>query len=155
MPHTPEDNDPLKWHRYFAIECNNRAWDLSTSTRSPEDDEEMLNVAHASALHWQIAGNELNHMRACMLLAEVHALRGLGDTALLYAHRMERYFLNRETPDWEVAFTHAILAHAAFAAGDLALHRRAYADAVVAIEQIAEEAERKIVVQTFEHIPAP
>ena len=155
MPHVPEKPEPGLWHRYFAIECNNRAWDLTTASRNAHDDDEMLNAAHASAFHWQIAGNELNHMRATMLLAEVHALRGLGRTALAYATAMRDYFLNRSTPDWEIAFTHTIHAHAAYAAGERDLHRASYASAVEAIAAIANPKEREIVEQTFAHVPRP
>jgi hypothetical protein len=155
MPHVPTGTDPALWHRYFAIECNNRAWDLSVSARSTADDDEMLNAAHASAFHWQIAGNELNHMRAKMLLAEVHASVGLGKSALEYANDVRRYFLSRETPDWEIAFTHVVHAHAAYAAGDAALHRNAYAESVRAIAAIKDEGERASVEKSFAHVPRP
>ena len=155
MPHVPDKPDPALWHRYFAIECNNRAWDLTTAARTTPEDDEMLNAAHAAAFHWQIAGNELNHMRATMLLAEVHALRGLGRSALAYATTMRDYFLARQTPDWEVAFTHAIHAHAAHAAGERELHRASYEHAVQAIAVIADPKDREIVDKTFAHVPKP
>lgn len=155
MPPTPTDNRPESWHRYFAIECNNRAWDLSTSSRSASEDEEMLNAAHAAALHWQIVGTELNHMRAKMLLAEVHSALGLGASAFAYAAEIKPFFLDRDSPDWEIAFTHAIYAHATHAAGKHPEHRSAYADALAAIDAIADPTDRDIVMKTFEHVPAP
>jgi len=155
MPKLPENTDPKNWHRYFAIECNNRAWALAVQDRTPSEDEEMLNIAHAAAFHWQIAGEELNHMRAKMLLAEVHALLGYGKSALAYADGIRTYFLNRETPDWEVAFTHAIYAHAASAAEDVDAHGKAYSEAERAIELIADEADREIVLETFNRVPVP
>ena len=155
MPHQPTDTDPHSWHRYFAMEYNNRAWDLSVEARSMEEDREMLNAAHASALHWGAAGTETHQMRATMLLAEVHALLGYGPSALAYATAVRDYFLNRDTPDWEVAFTHAIHAHAAHAAGDRAAHRDAYALAADAIAAIAGEEDREIVAKTFAQVPAP
>jgi hypothetical protein len=78
----------------------------------------MQDAAHASAWHWAAVGNELNRMRATMLLAEVHALLGHGATALAYAREMRGYFLAADAPDWELAFTHAVHAHAAHAAAD-------------------------------------
>ena len=50
----------------------------------------MLDVAHASAHHWAHAGDELNRMRAAMLVAEVHALLGMGPTALALADDLSR-----------------------------------------------------------------
>src|SRR5882762_9481144 len=90
------------WHRSFAAAGNNRAWDLSVQTRSAEEDQEMLNAAHASAWHWTNVGTELNRMRAVMLLAEVHALRGFGRSALAYAEEMRTYLLGISSPGWEV-----------------------------------------------------
>ena len=115
----------------------------------------MLNAAHASAFHWGQVGNELNHMRAKMLLAEVHAQLGYGQSAMAYAEEIRGYFLNRDTPDWELAFTHAIYAHAAFAAGNSEAHRAAYQEAVKAMNAIADEEDRKIVRKTFDQVPPP
>ena len=150
MPNSPQDNDLAAWHRFFAIEYNNRAWDLAVQSRTPIEDEEMLNAAHAAALHWAAGGDELNQMRAKMLLAEVHALLGYGTSALAYAQRMCRFFLSRETPDWEVAFAHAIHAHAAHAAGEINVFKAAYAEASQALNAISDPDDRAIVQQTFD-----
>lgn len=156
MPHLPEDTDPKTWHRYFAIENNNRAWDLAAKNgRSADEAMEMLNAAHASALHWGFVGNDLNNMRASMLLAEVHALMGFGESALALAGQVRDYFLNRETDDWEIAFVHTIHAHAAAVAGASELHGDSYAAARSAIAAIADDEDRKIVMQTFDQVPAP
>jgi hypothetical protein len=155
MPHIPEDSDPNSWHRYFAMECNNRAWQLAVQSRNHEEDLEMLNAAHASALHWAIMGAELNDMRAKTLLAEVHALLGYGASALQYANEVKPYFLARKTEDWELAYIHVIHAHAAAIAGDSQLHRQSYDAAVPAIDAIADDEDRKIVLQTFEQVPRP
>lgn len=156
MPHVPSDNDPDQWHRYFAMESNNRAWQLAAqSSRTDEEAMEMLDAAHASALHWGVVGTELNAMRAKMLLAEVHALRGFGDSALELATAMRAFFLARETDDWELAFVHVIHAHAAAVAGDSQRHRESYAAAQTAIDAIADDEDRDIVLQTFNQVPAP
>ena len=155
MSQPTEDTQSQEWHRRFAMSCNNRAWELAVKSRTVAQDREMLSVAHASAWHWSHAGTELNRMRATMLLAEVHALLGLGSSALAYAEEARDYFLAKDTPDWEVAFTHAIYAHAAHSAGKPAEHRSAYLKAVSALEAIADEADRTIVAATFSQVPAP
>jgi hypothetical protein len=141
------------WHRRFAAAANNRAWDLSVQTRNDAEDQEMLNAAHASAWHWTKVGSELNRMRATMLLAEVHALLGFGQSALAYADEMRTYFLGVQSPDWEVAFVHVVHAHAASAAGETEKHRASYGLAVAAIEAVSSEKERGIVASTFSHVP--
>ena len=156
MQQAPEASDPQGWHKQFAAAANNRAWDLAVLTRTPAQDQEMLDAAHASAWHWRAVGTVQHRMRATMLLAEVHALLGLGKSALRHAQEMRSYFLNEsDTPDWELAFTHAIYAHAACAAGEHELHRQTYAQAQAAIKAIADDEDRSIVAQTFEQVPPP
>jgi nicotinamide mononucleotide (NMN) deamidase PncC len=155
MPLQPTDSDLQDWHKRFASSANNRAWELSVLERTAEQNQEMLDVAHASAWHWSAIGTELNRMRANMLLAEVHALVGFGTTALRYAEEMRSYFVGRETADWELAFTHVIHAHAASAAGAVDTHRVAYGKALAAIKTIADEEDRTIVNKTFSHVPLP
>ena len=140
-------------HRRFAVEQNNRAWDLAARDRTREEDRELLDAAHASALHWSAIGTELNRMRSFMLLAHVHASLGHGQTALAYADDMHRYFLGRDTPDWETALAHIILAHAAHSAGDMETHAEALAAARQALEKIADPEDRQIVMETFERVP--
>jgi hypothetical protein len=150
---TPEE--VTAWHRKFAAAANNRAWDLSEQTRNSAEDEEMLNAAHASAWHWAKVGSELNRMRAIMLLAEVHALRGFGQSALAYAEEMRTYFLGVGSPAGEVAFVHVIHAHAASAAGDTEKHQASYGLAVAAIDAVSNEDERRNLARTFSHVPKP
>jgi hypothetical protein len=137
------------------MESNNRAWALSVDSRNAAQDREMLDAAHAAALHWAAVGTELNQMRAAMLLAEVHALLGYGTSAIAYAREVRDYFLSHDTPDWEIAFTHAIYSHAAHAVGDGAAHRESYVAAVAAIAAIVDEGDREVVANTFTHVPRP
>lgn len=155
MSNAPESTQPDDWHRWFAVECNNRAWALTTRVQKQEDQQDMLDAAHASAYHWAAVGTELNRMRALMLLAHVHALVGHGQRALSYARDMHGYFTGRQTPDWERAFAHAILAQAAHAAGDADTHARAYGAARSALEAIGDPEDRKIVEETFALVPQP
>jgi hypothetical protein len=143
------------WHRRFAAAANNRAWDLSVQIRTPAEDQEMLSAAHASAWHWCEIGTELNRMRATMLLAEVHALLGHGNSALRYAEEMRKYFLRVGAADWETAFVHVVHAHAASAAGETAIHRKSYELAVAALDAVSKEEERRVVASTFSHVPQP
>ena len=116
---------------------------------------EMLDTAHASAWHWSFAGAALEKARATMLLAEVHALLGMAPSALRYAEEMREFFLREGAPDWEIAFVHAIHAHAAAIAGRREAHAESHALAAAALGAIADEEERAIVAKTFEHVPAP
>ena len=155
MGDTAAPDEAAAWHRRFAAAANNRAWDLSERVRDAAEDQEMLDAAHASAWHWAKVGTELHRMRATMLLAEVHASLGLGQSALAYAEQMRTYLLGIGSPDWEVAFVHAVHAHAAFAAGQTDKHRASYALAVEAFEAISTDKARGIVAATLGHVPKP
>ncbi len=115
----------------------------------------MLDAAHAASFHWRVAGNELHAMRAKTLLAEVHALVGFGQSALGLAEEIREYFLARPTDDWELAFVHTIHAHASYVAGELDQHQVSYLAAIEAIDNIADEEDRRIVLETFDQVPKP
>ena len=89
MANTPDNLLPESWHKYFAIEANNAAWTLSESLADISLRTEVLDLAHASAWHWRVAGKEIHHMRSVMLLALVHArmfdllLHGIGREQLI------------------------------------------------------------------------
>jgi hypothetical protein len=145
--------DSSEWHRSFAVNTNNRAWDLSLKNRTIEEDRVMLNTAHASAYHWSECGTELNQMRATMLLAEVHSLLGCGVSAYNYAQEMKAFFTSNETPDWEIALTHTIHAHASYVNGNMEEYAHSIVSAERAIRDITSDDDRGVVLQTFNLIP--
>jgi hypothetical protein len=153
---SPEDTKPESWHRFFGASANNTAWTLAELPAAEVSHRDLLNAAHAAAWHWQHVGSELNRMRALMLLAQAHAQAGLGTTALAYADEMRAYFLGvPSTPDWEIAFTHVIHAHAAWAANAKEQHAHSYAQAVQAVAALANEEDRAIVQRVLRHVPVP
>jgi hypothetical protein len=156
MSRLPTDTDPANWHRHFAAQANNRAWDLAESRTDACRDAEMLAAAHAAAWHWDAVGTELHRMRALMLLALVNALAGHGHTAWQQAETVRTFFLGQsETPDWETAFVHAVHALAAAAAGRGETHRASWEQARLSIEAIADDQDRAIVLKIWSKVPAP
>ncbi len=149
--------DEQHWHKQMAMQANNRAWDLSVQERTAAEDQELLHAAHAAAYHWAKVGTELHQLRAIMLLAEAHAVLGLGPTAWAYAQQMHQFFTARsETPDWELALAHTIAAHAAKVAGQTTFAETYQKLAETAIESIADPADRAIVMQTYQNLqPSP
>jgi hypothetical protein len=152
----PSSQEIAEWDRWFAADFNNLAWTLAEKAdRTLAAAEEMLHLAHASALHWSRVGNELNKMRADMLLAHVHALLGNGPLALSYAQRFYEYFSSQPGRDWEMGLAEAILANAAAAAGNKPLHMKHYARAKVLGGTIAEERDRIVFRRIFNQVPEP
>jgi hypothetical protein len=156
MPADLSPEEITRSHKWHAIECNNLAWNLADRpARTAAEDEEMLHAAHASAFHWAKVGTALNQVRATMLLAHVHAALRDGRAALAYAQRCNDDLAAHNPPDWEMAFSEAVLAHAAFAAGEADLHREHYARAQQLGQAIADPEDKEIFLKTFNHIPGP
>jgi hypothetical protein len=156
MPEPPAPEEIARWQRWFAVECNNHAWSQTArAERTAASDREMLYAAYAAAYHWSKVGTALNDARAELLLAHVHALLGEAAPALAYARRVLAYCENNPCEDWDLAFAHAELAHAAAVAGDHALHAEHYALARARGEAIADEEDRRVFLEEFARIPRP
>jgi hypothetical protein len=154
MSNSPENLLPENWHRYFAINANNAAWDMSESLEDVLNHTELLDAAHASAWHWRVAGTTINQMRSIMLLALVHARMDMGPSAWSYAESMKKYFTEiAETPDWELAFVYAIHAWAALSCDKLDEYRVSYHKASLCLEAIKDPEDRAVVLKTFSLIP--
>ena len=156
MSNVPSDAEPKSWHRHFAIQFNNRGWDLAErDSRTPEETVEMLEAAFSAAAHWSVIGTPLNRMRAQTLLAQASALAGFGAFALRLADEVRTYFLSQETASWELALVHAIHANAAASAGETGMHKNSYEAARAALTGVSEKEEREIVMQTLRMVPIP
>src|SRR5580765_4451028 len=102
MKDKPTQDEIARFHRWFAIDCNNSTWRLaSVSERSPSDNREMLFRAYAAAFHWSQVGTPLNEARADLTLAHTHALLGQGEPAMTYALRAKEFFTHNECEDWD------------------------------------------------------
>ncbi len=141
----PETTHVSEWERYMAISANNLAWGLTTKDRSNREDAEMLDAAHSAAFHWKKIGTELNVARANMLLAEVHGLLGLGETALQYANEVSEYFSDKDIPTWERAFVSIVLSRAYKALEDTDNYQAHLSLAKDAIAQIDDPDDREVV----------
>lgn len=156
MAERPSPEEIARWHRYFAVETNNRAWDLCEKEgRTEAEDREMLDAAHATSLHWGHVGTAVHHARATLLLAHVHALLGRGEQALGDARLALGMFGSCEAEDWDLAFAHAIVGQAAAALGDEATHAEHYATAVALGRAIAGDEDREIFQTFLARLPRP
>jgi hypothetical protein len=80
--------DLARAHRWFAIECNNQAWDfVEKADRTSEETQRMLHLAHAAALHWEAVGTNLNRQRAEGLLATAYVVAGDAAAAVRHGER--------------------------------------------------------------------
>jgi hypothetical protein len=112
---TPEEE------RQLAVELFNRAWTLmETDERTEEQDDELINTAHASAYHWAQVGTPANRARSEWQLSRVYTVLGRPEPALHHARRCLAYC--EENPeaieDWDLPYAHEALARAHALAGE-------------------------------------
>jgi hypothetical protein len=156
MKQSPDPEEIKKWHRWFAIECNNNGWNLAEKVgRTPEEDREMLCLAYAAALHWSNVGTAINTTRADMLLTHAHAVLGHSELALLYAKRTLDFCENNPCEDWDVAFAHSEMALAQSVVGNAQKHAEHYAIAKEKGDALKDPEDRKVFFESFERIPKP
>ena len=156
MPDMPDQTEIDKWHHWFAAECNNRAWDLAEKAeRSADEDREMLLAAYAATFHWSKTGKPINEMRADFLLGHTLALSGDGVAAMKHARRCLDWCEAHSCEDWDIAFAHAGLAHAAAFRGDAGLHAEHFARAGSFGRAIKDSEDRKVFLDVFSRLPVP
>ena len=144
------------WQRWFAVECNNLAWDLaSKDVRTEQDTQRMVYAAYSAAFHWSAVGQPVNNARADVTLAHVLALYGQGDQAMFYARRSLEYFEKHPATDWDTAFALAEVSFAAYVQGDAASHQQYYNKARLSGEAIVDPEDRRIFMAELGRIPAP
>ncbi|MFQ5945212.1 MAG: hypothetical protein ACE5NC_03095 [Anaerolineae bacterium] len=139
-------------HRWFAVELNNRAWDLlQSSERSETDTEDMLSAAHGSRYHWLRVGSIANHARGACLVANVHSEIGEEHPALRHAERCIQLIESHpgEMADWDYAFAYDAMARALAAAGRQGEARGFKGKARRSADRIADPQDKEIFDQWF------
>ena len=156
MSETPSPEEVAAWQRRLASQANNRAWSLSESlSRSPAEDEEMLQAAHAAMYFWKIVGNPNNRAHAAQLVAHAYALLKLPNPANHYLRQSQPFFLAPDCKPWELALSHAVAANVAAAAGEGDAHARHYAEASRMVSELPDPEDREILGATMRVVPVP
>ena len=84
--HMPQNEHDF--HRKIAADCFNRTWDyLEQKNRSPDEDQIMLNLAHASRYHWCLIGKPWNFSTGDWQISRVYATLNQPDLALSFAKK--------------------------------------------------------------------
>lgn len=156
MSEKPTPEEVALWQRRLASQANNRAWALSEQpSRTPEEDEEMLQAAHAAMYFWNIVGNANNKAHAAQLLAHAYASLKLPNPASHYLARSQPVFMADAAEPWERALAHAVAANVAAADGRAAAHAEHYRLAVEQIAALPDAEERAILEATLRVLPVP
>jgi len=135
-------------HRALGVGLYNHTWDLlEIESRTPEQDDEMIDTAHASAYHWRQVGNAANGARGHWILARVYAVLGRGEPSLHHAQRAIAILAagGEGIEDWDFAAAAEAMDRAHAVSGDLGAAAEWKARAAEAAAAITEEGDRKVI----------
>ena len=139
-------------HLLFAKQYNGKTWHLlDKPDRTPEENEIMLDYAHASLAHWRVAGTGVHHQRGEWMIARVHTVLGNGEAALRHARRTAELteLYKSEMSDFDFAFAYECLARAYALNGEKAEAKKFAEMAQKAGEAIADKEDRDIFFADF------
>ena len=152
MSNTPPIDLPLA-HRYFAAACFNGAWDLiDKSDRTPDEDDEMIQTAHASVWHWMQRADKTprNLSIGYWQLSRVYALSRQPDNARRYAERC--LAITPADEPFYVGFAYEALGRAEAVAGHAEGGREYLAAARRQAELVAQETDRNALLSDLQSL---
>ena len=125
MAASPADLAP-ETHRALGVALYNRTRALlEIEGRSPAQDDEVIDCAHASAWHWRQVGNAANAahaVRGHWLCSRAYAILGRGESAVHHARRAGEILAagGDGIEDWDAAAAAEAMARALAVSGDAA-----------------------------------
>jgi len=100
-------------HKKFAIDCFNLVWQLiDKKDRTREDEDKMIQAAHASRFHWGEVGKPENLERGDWQISRVYVVLGRPEPALHHAKRCLEICEKNNIGDWDIAFAYEAMARA-------------------------------------------
>lgn len=120
MKNKPEfDVDPA--HRYFSVECFNKAWELmGKPERTAEEDEEMIRLSLASHWHWTQRKDyaKTNMSIAYWQTSRIYVMLGQADNARRYGQLCLVSSQGDDVPPFYLGYAYETLARAELVAGN-------------------------------------
>jgi hypothetical protein len=100
-------------HRSLGVSLFNEVWNLiDKKNRNSEDNELMINTAHASLFHWMQVGEPVNFARGEWQVSRVYSICKRAEPALHHAENTLRICLQNGIGDFDLAFAYEALARA-------------------------------------------
>ena len=131
-------------HREMAVECFNKTWDLmEKSSRSSEEDREMIHTAHASLYNWMQAGTPLEWARGEWQVSRVYSVLRMGQSALYHGEASLGICAQNGIMDFDLAFAYEAIARAYKTLGDEANKDKYLNMALEAAEIIADDGDKE------------
>ncbi len=153
MPDAGTELDPST-QRALAVALFNRVWELlQKADRTPAEDQELVNAAHASRYHWTPIGTARHLAVGDWQISRVYSALDRPEPALHHAQLcLDNARLAADEP-WLLASAYEGLARASAAAGDDAAARKWKDRAVAQLELVTDPEDREIVERDIASLP--
>lgn len=143
---------------YFAINFNNNIWKLlDKKDRTDEDNNEMINLAHASLLHWKNRSDcqSCNLQRGEYMIALAYIHSGRQEPALYHAIRCLNITSEKidEMKDFDIAYASLIMSGALSLFNNIDGANAYLQDAKKFGENIRDEEDKKIFMGDLSSVP--
>ena len=132
--------EDMDFHKKMAVDLFNGVWDLlDKKDRTDEDNQTMINAAHASCYHWSKVGTPINAVRGDWQISRVYSVLGRSEPALYHGQRCLNECQKHGIGDFDLAFAFEAVARAQAVAGNTAERDKYVQLANEAGEAIAEK----------------
>ncbi|MBN1453212.1 MAG: hypothetical protein JW963_19520 [Anaerolineales bacterium] len=137
---------------HFAKQFNGKTWELlDKQERTREENELLVEYAHASLAHWRVAGTGVHLQRGVWMLVRINIVLRNTQVALQYAQRCleltEQY--KNLLSDFDFAFAYECMARTQALAGNQAEAQKYIAMADKTGAAIEDEEDRQIFFDDF------
>ncbi len=149
------DFDLTAAHRWFSVDCFNRAWEyINKKDRTPEEDEEMIRLSLASTWHWTQRPDCTNVNRAISLWqnSRVYVLAGQIENARRYGQMCLEASQIADVPPFYLGYAYEALARAENQGGDHQQVKALVMEAKRLAEQVADEEDRNLLLADLDTI---
>lgn len=147
-----------EFHARCAKNCFNAVWKLMEKPqRTPDEDDAMIHMAHASRFHWgkTAAGMPAHHARGEWQVSRVYRILRRAEPALHHARRCLALAQEHALGDFDLACGHEAMAQALALAGRIDDARRHCAEGRAIAARIDDAEDRAIVEADLGMVPVP
>ncbi len=141
-------------HQNFAAGFNGLVWSLLTKEdRTEQENDVMINAAHASRLHWGYIGTKLNTQRGEWLIARVYAVLNRPEPSLYHAFKCMKITEAENIQGFDLAYAYEAMARAYSAAGEQTKAQEFIKLATEAGEKIEKAEDKELFFNDFNSEP--
>jgi hypothetical protein len=115
------EEEQVKAHRFYAVNCFNQIWELlDKSERDPGDIEAMIHLAHSSFWHWSKNPDQTasNLSVGYWMLSRVYATAMDDYNALIYARKSLDISIDDQLEPFYIAYAYEAMARACSISGE-------------------------------------